>query len=173
MLHNCHKTRQRWLSLKKKVTEKTQPAEWPAAWAAFKFHHFAAGRYRKPGSCENNRYRATNSVKQCLHWVTGEVKMRAQEYVKHFQHGGIFTTGAKCVLDASLPVSAISCKVIMEYGGSWSLKNNTFGRAWAILPQRSECRTYEAVTTPTFSKHHIKLQISPYKNWRTESFHFN
>lgn len=30
-----------------------------------------------------------------------------------------------CVLIFSLPVSAISCKVIMEYGGSWSLKNKT------------------------------------------------
>lgn len=63
--------------------------------------------------------------------------------VKGLQHGGIFPTGVKCALDGSLPVSAISCKVIMEYGGSWSLENNRFGRVWGFVTQRSECRTHK------------------------------
>lgn len=81
--------------------------------------------------------------------------MWLHKHIQRFQHGGIFTTGAKCVLNGSSPVSAISCKVIMEYGGSWSLKHSRVGRVGGFVTQSSECRTDKAVTTLMVSRENL------------------
>lgn len=61
----------------------------------------------------------------------------------------------KCLI-GSLPVSAISCRVIIEYGGSWSLKNISLTEFGDF--------SGKSIIILVCLKHHINLYISPEKD---------